>query len=98
MKILVLVLYGVSVLGMIVSLCLTFIDLMKYVKGLKASGIKFMKLSKFSTFANWVKLLFCIFCPLVNTLLLIAMLIAEDSVAASAKRGINDRIINEEGY
>ena len=96
MKILLLVLYGISALGMIVSLYLTFFDLKKYVKGLKASGVKFMKLSKFSLFANWVKLLFCIFCPLVNTLLLIAMLIAEDSVAAGAKRGINDRIINEE--
>lgn len=96
MKIFLLVLYGISVLGVIISLCLTFFDLKKYVKGLKASGVKFMKLSKFSFFANWVKLLFCIFCPLVNTLLLIAMLIAEDSVAAGAKRGINDRIINEE--
>lgn len=98
MKILVLILYGISVLGVIVSLCLTLIDLKKYVRGLKASGVKFRKLSKFSSFANWIKLLFCIFCPIINTLLFIAMLITEDSVSAGAMRGINDRIINEEEY
>ena len=67
MKILLLVLYGVSVLGMIISLRLTFIDIMEYAKDLKASGVKFKKPSKFTIFANWVKLLFCIFCPIIGT-------------------------------
>lgn len=96
MKILLLVLYGISVLGMIISLRLTFIDIMEYAKDLKASGVKFKKPSKFTTFANWVKLLLCIFCPIINTLLLIAMLIAADSVAIGAIHNINDNILNGE--
>lgn len=96
MKILVLILYGISVLCMIASLWSIFADLMRYAKDLKASGVKFRKPSKLSYFVNWVKLLFCIFCPIVNTLLFIAILIAEDSVTIGAIHNIDNNILNGE--
>ena len=96
MEVLMFILYGISVLCMIASLWSIFVDLMRYAKDLKASGVKFRKPSKLSSFINLIKLLFCIFCPVVNTLLFIAILIAEDSVTVGAIHNIDDNILNGE--
>ena len=96
MKTLFSIVYGFSTLGMLVTVALIFHDIGKYVRELKKTGVKFKGYPLTERVFTWLKLLLCIFCPIFNTLLFIAMMFGADNAIESATRGINSRIIKEE--
>ena len=93
MKILMLVLYGISALGMVAAFIFTILDIKKYAIALKEAGKKFRKPSKVENFANWVKILLCVFCPIVNTIIFIAVMFSAKDLAIGAMHSIDDNIL-----